>query len=36
VDSVSRYGGEEFVAILPGTDKAGALTGAQTMLEAIE
>ncbi|NQZ08984.1 MAG: diguanylate cyclase [Algicola sp.] len=36
VDSVSRYGGEEFVAILPDTDNAGARKVAQIMLEAIE
>ncbi len=36
VDSVSRYGGEEFVVILPDTDKAGAQTVAKTMLKAIE
>lgn len=33
-DFVGRYGGEEFVAILPGTDVAGALKIAESVLEA--
>jgi diguanylate cyclase (GGDEF)-like protein/PAS domain S-box-containing protein len=34
-DLVGRYGGEEFIAILPGTDSAGALGVAQDMLEGV-
>lgn len=34
-DFVGRYGGEEFVAVLPDTDEKGALYMAQTMLEAV-
>lgn len=33
-DFVGRYGGEEFVAILPGTDPAGALKIAEAVLDA--
>lgn len=36
VDSVSRYGGEEFVVILPNTDEKGALKLAEDMRHAIE
>jgi diguanylate cyclase (GGDEF)-like protein len=35
VDSVARMGGEEFFALLPGTDLAGAQQAAQRMLEAV-
>lgn len=34
-DNVSRYGGEEFLVILPHTDKAGALTVAERLRENI-
>lgn len=34
-DMVGRYGGEEFIAILPGTDGAGALGVAQDMLHGV-
>jgi len=34
-DVVGRYGGEEFIAILPGTDAIGALKVAGTLLHAI-
>jgi two-component system cell cycle response regulator len=36
VDSVSRYGGEEFVVILPDTDEAGALNVAESMRIGVE
>jgi diguanylate cyclase (GGDEF)-like protein len=36
VDSVSRYGGEEFVAILPDTDAKGAMNVAQYMRKGVE
>ncbi len=32
-DFLCRYGGEEFIAVLPGTDKKGALTVAKRFLE---
>lgn len=35
-DQAARFGGEEFVAILPGTDEAGARRLAERMREAIE
>ena len=35
-DRVCRYGGEEFVALLPGTDAAGAWQLAETMRSSIE
>ena len=35
-DTVVRYGGEEFLAILPGTDKAAALVVAEKMRKQIE
>lgn len=35
-DSASRYGGEEFVALLPGTDAAGAARVAEKVRAAIE
>jgi len=35
-DTVVRYGGEEFLAILPGADKAGALAVAEKMRKQIE
>ncbi|MDP1902315.1 MAG: GGDEF domain-containing protein [Rubrivivax sp.] len=35
VDSVARMGGEEFFALLPGTDLAGAQQAAQRMLDAV-
>lgn len=34
-DSVSRYGGEEFVVLLPGTDAEGALTMANKLLDEV-
>ena len=34
-DSVSRYGGEEFVCLLPGTDNAGAMLLAERLLAAV-
>ena len=34
-DFVGRYGGEEFVAVLPGTDTAGALAVAETIRAAV-
>lgn len=34
-DFVGRYGGEEFVAVLPDTDESGALHMAQSMLDAV-
>lgn len=34
-DFVARFGGEEFVAILPQTDASGALTAAQAVLQAV-
>lgn len=35
-DLLGRYGGDEFTAILPNTDKEGALVIARTMIEAVE
>jgi len=35
-DIVCRYGGEEFVVILPGTDETGALQVAQSIRKAVE
>lgn len=35
-DTVVRYGGEEFLAILPGTDKVAALAVAEKMRKQIE
>ena len=34
-DSLSRYGGEEFACLLPGTDEAGAAFMAQRLLESV-
>ncbi|HEX5356474.1 MAG TPA: GGDEF domain-containing protein [Aquabacterium sp.] len=36
VDMVARFGGEEFVVLLPNTDEAGALKVAQAMLDKIK
>jgi len=36
VDTIGRFGGEEFVAILPNTDKAGAYKFAEKLREIIE
>ena len=35
-DIVSRYGGEEFLAILPGTDKLGSMVAAEKLRKKIE
>ncbi len=35
-DSVARYGGEEFAAILPETDRSGALSVAEKMRAAVD
>ena len=35
-DLVGRYGGDEFTAILPNTDKEGALVIARSMIDAVE
>ncbi len=35
VDTIARWGGEEFVVLLPGTDKANALKAASRILKAI-
>ena len=34
-DTVARFGGEEFAAVLPGVDRAGALTVANRLCEAV-
>jgi two-component system cell cycle response regulator len=36
IDSIGRYGGEEFVVILPGTDQEGALRLAERVRSALE
>jgi diguanylate cyclase (GGDEF)-like protein len=36
VDMPCRYGGEEFLAILPGTDQAGAIIVAERLRHSIE